>query len=83
MTKTKTLVNKPVYLGLSVLELNKILTYEFGYDYLKPKYGEQATFSYMDIDSFIIYMQKDDIYKDIVEDVKTRLVLQIMNSVDH
>ena len=73
MTKAKTLLNKPVYLGLSVLELNKILTCEFGYDYLKPKYGEEATFCYMDIDSFIIYMKTDDIYKDIVEDVKTRL----------
>ena len=36
------LMNKPVYLGLSILELNKILIYEFWYDYVKPKYGEKA-----------------------------------------
>ena len=40
--QTKILKNKPVYLGLSILELTKILMYEFWYDYVKPKYGEKA-----------------------------------------
>ena len=35
-------INKPVYLGLSILELSKILNYKFQYDYVKPKYGEKA-----------------------------------------
>ena len=35
-------MNKRVYLGLSILELSKILMYEFWYDYVKPKYGEKA-----------------------------------------
>ena len=35
-------MNKPVCLGLSILELSKILMYEFLYDYVKPKYGEKA-----------------------------------------
>ena len=34
-------MNKPVYLGLSILELNKTLMYQFWYDYVKPKYGEK------------------------------------------
>ena len=38
---TKILMNKRVYLGLSIIELSKILTYEFWYDYVKPKYGEE------------------------------------------
>ena len=38
----KILINKPVYLGLSILELRKILMYEFWYDYVKPKYGKKA-----------------------------------------
>ena len=42
MKKTEILMNKPVYLGLSLLELSKILMYEFLYDYVKPKYGEKA-----------------------------------------
>ena len=38
MRKTEIIINKPMYLGLSILELSKILMYEFWYDYLKPKY---------------------------------------------
>ena len=72
MKKTKMLMNKPVYLGLLVLKLSKILMCEFWYDYVNPKYGEDAKFYYMDIDSFIVYITTPDIYKDIAEDVETR-----------
>ena len=41
-------MNKVVYLGIFMLELSKILFYEFSYDYGKPKYGEKAIFCYMD-----------------------------------
>ena len=41
MKKTEILMNKPVYLGLSILELSKILMYEFWYNYVKLKYGEK------------------------------------------
>ena len=40
--KTEILINKPVYLGFSILELSKILTFQFWYDYVKPKYGKKA-----------------------------------------
>ena len=69
--KTEILMNKLAWLGLSILELSKILMYEFWYDYVKPKYGEKAKLFYMDTDSFIIPIKTDDIYKDIVEDVDT------------
>ena len=42
MKKIQIYINKPVYLGLSMLELSKILIYEIWYDYVKPKYGEKA-----------------------------------------
>ena len=42
--------------------------YEFWYDYVKPKYGENAKLLYVDTDSFIVYIQTDDIYKDIAQD---------------
>ena len=70
--KTEILMSKAVCLGLSILELRKILMYEFWYDYLKPKYGEKAKLCYMDTDSFIVYIKTEDIYKDIAEDVETR-----------
>ena len=66
-------MNKPVYLGFSILHLAKIVMYEFWYDYVKPKYCEKAKFFYMDTDSFIVHVKTDDIYKDIVEDVEARL----------
>ena len=46
--------------------------YEFWYDYVKPKYCENAKFCYMDADSFMVYIKTDNIYKDIAEDVETR-----------
>ena len=73
MSKTELLMNKPMYLGLSILELRKILMYEFWYDYVKPKYGKKAKWCYMDTDTdFIVYIKTDDIYKDIADDVETR-----------
>ena len=62
-------MNKPVSLGFSILELSKILMYEFWYDYVKPKYGEKAKLCYMDTENFIVYLKTDSIYKDIAEDV--------------
>ena len=72
MKKTEILMNRPVCLGLSILELSKILMYELWYDYIKPKYGDNAKLCYMDTDSFIAYIKTDDIYKDIAADVETR-----------
>ena len=72
MKKTEILMNRPVCLGLSILELIKILMYEFRYDYIKLKYGEKTKLCYMDTDSFIVYRKTDDIYKDIARDVETR-----------
>ena len=65
-------MNKPVYLGLSILELSKILMYDFWYDYVKPKYGEKVKLCYMNTTGFIVYIKADGIYKDIAEDVETR-----------
>ena len=76
MTKTQTHINKPVYLGVSILDLSKTDTLqfylEFWCDYVKLKYGENAKLCCMGTDSFIVHVKTDDIYKDIPEDVKTR-----------
>ena len=69
-------MNKPVYLGLSILEISKTLMYEFWYDYIKPKYQKYAKSRYMDTDSFIIHVKTEDFYKDITDDVENRFDTQ-------
>ena len=54
MKKTEVKMNKPIYLGLSILEISKILMYKFWYDYMKPKYNDDVKLCYMDTDSFVI-----------------------------
>ena len=65
-------MNKPIYLGLSILEISKLLMYEFWCDYMKSKYGDNVKLCYMDTDSFIINIKTEDFYKDIVNDVEKR-----------
>ena len=72
MKRTKVKMNKPVYLGLSILQTNKKLMYEFWYDYMKPKYRDNVKLCYMDTDSFIMHIKTKDFYKDIANDVKKR-----------
>ena len=67
--KTQILMNKPNYLGLSILDLSKTVIYEFQYDYVKSKYGEKSKLCYVDADSFIVQIKTNDISKDIAEDV--------------
>ena len=70
--KIKVKTNKPIYLGLSILEISKKLMHEFWYDYIKPKYQNNAKLCYMDTDSFIIYIKTEDVYEYIADDVKKR-----------
>ena len=72
MNKTKVKMNKPIYLGLSILEISKLFMYEFWYDYMKPKYGDNVKLCYMDTDSFIMNIKTEDFYKDIANDVEKR-----------
>ena len=72
MKKTKVKMNKPIYLGLLILEISKILMYEFWYDYMKPKYDNDVKLCYMDMDSFIINIKTNDFYEDIANDVENR-----------
>ena len=72
MKKTKVKMNKPIYLGLSILEISKILMYEFWYDYIKPKYNDNVRLCYMDTDSFVMHIKTNDFYKDIASDVENR-----------
>ena len=72
MKKIKVKRNKPIYLGLSKLEISKILMYEFWYNYMKLKYSDNVKLCYTDTDSFIINIKTKDFYKDIATDVEDR-----------
>ena len=71
MKKVEVKLNKPIYLGQAILDISKTLMYEFWYDYLKPKYGDNVKLCYMDTDSFAIHVKTEDFYKDIADDVDT------------
>ena len=74
MKKIQIITNKPVYLGLSILDLIKTAMHECWCDYIKPKYGKNAKLCYIDrqLDSFITHIKTDDIWKNIAGDVKTK-----------
>ena len=62
--------SKNDYVSIPILEISKSLMYEFSYDYIKPKYQNNAEVRYLDTDSFIIYIKTEDVYEDIADDVK-------------
>ena len=70
MEKTKVKMNKPVYLGMSILDISKTIIYEFWYDYIKQKYQDNAKLCYKDTDSIIIHIKTEDFYRDIADDVE-------------
>ena len=72
MGKIKVVMNKPVYLGQAMLDLSKIVMYEFHYDYMKPKYGGHLKPCYMDTDSLVYHIKTEDFCEDIAGDVKER-----------
>ena len=74
MGKIKVVMNKPVYLGQAILDLSKIVMYEFHYDYMAPKYGlEKLKLCYMDTDSLVCDIKTEDFYEDIADDVPARV----------
>ena len=70
--KTKIKMNKPIYLGLSILDISKTLMYKFWYDFMKPQYDNDVKLCYMDTDNFVINIKTEDFYKDIANDVEKR-----------
>ena len=70
MEKKKVKMNKPVYLGMSILDISKTIIYEFWYDYIKQKYQDNAKLCYKDTDSIIIHIKTEDFYRDIADDVE-------------
>ena len=70
MKKTLVKMIKPLYLGMPILDISKILMYEFWYGYIRPKYGDKAKLCYTDTDSFFIHNKTEDFFEDISNDVE-------------
>ena len=69
MKKTKLVFNKPVYLGMCILDLSKTLMYDFHYNYIKNKFNDKTTLLFTDTDSLAYEIETEDFYKDISGDV--------------
>ena len=65
MHKSRLLLNKPVYTGMTILDNSKILMYDFYYNQLKKQYGKNCDLLYTDTDSLLLEIQTEDVYKDI------------------
>ena len=72
MKKTILTFDKPVYLGMYILDLSKTLMFDFHYNYIKKKYGDKAKLLFTDTDSLMYEIQTEDFYEDIKGDVKDR-----------
>ena len=66
--KTKIMLDKPTYVGFSILELSKTLMFDFHYNYIKVKYGDNAQLCFTDTDSLLYDIKTEDIYKDMKQD---------------
>lgn len=67
LSQTCITMNKPIVIGMSILDVSKLTMYKFMYDFLKPKYGEKCALAYTDTDSFILHLQKTNFYNEIKE----------------
>ena len=69
MGESTVMLNKPIYLGQSILDISKTLVYKFHYEYIKPRYSNKARLLFTDTNSLRYKIQTEDFYKDISDDV--------------
>ncbi|XP_057316829.1 uncharacterized protein LOC130657853 [Hydractinia symbiolongicarpus] len=83
MGKTEVKMKKPIYIWQVILDMSKLIMYEFHYDYMQPKYGSKLQLSYMDTDSFVYDIRTEDFYRDIAQDVEARFDTSAYNADDN
>ena len=83
MKKIKLYFNKPVYLGMSILDLSKSLMYDFHYNYIKTKHGDKVKLLFIDTDSLAYEIKTKDFYKDINPDMRNGMKLVTTRQIIH
>ena len=68
MSKKTVKLDKPIQIGFTILNLSKMVMFDYYYEYLKPKYGEKLKLLATDTDSFIFEVETEDFYKDMYKD---------------
>ena len=74
MKETKVQMNKPIYLGTSILDISKILMHEIWYGYIKAKFGGRAKLCYIDTDSLTHLIMTENFCEDIANDIEIWLI---------
>ena len=69
MSKTEVRLVKPTYVGMSILDLSKMFMFAFHYEKMRPKYGDRAKLLMTDTDSLVYFIQTDDVFVDMMEDL--------------
>lgn len=64
LEKTSILMDKPISVGMAILDISKVVMYEYFYNFLKKKYGSNVCLAYTDTDSFVLEVKTDDFYAD-------------------
>ena len=82
MRKAKIKMNKPIYVGMAILDISKTLMYEFWYGYLKPKYGNRIKLCYMDTESLVPFIKTETFMKILLMMLKKDLIRQIIKLID-
>lgn len=70
MQRTGILMNKPISVGMAILDISKVVMYEYYYDFLKKKYGENVCLAYTDTYSFVLHVKTDDFYEDMKQNLE-------------
>jgi len=69
MRKLEVKFNKPIYVGMYILDISKVCLYEFHHEYMSPMYRDKCKIMYTDTDSLIYHIECDDVYKNMKRDI--------------
>ena len=76
-------LNKLAYIGMFILEISEALMYEFRYNYIKNKYGNDSRLLFTELTVFLYEIKTEDIYEDVSNDKKslTLVIIQLSQNI--